>query len=359
MALVDVKPYWWPIDARTASGDPSGEIGVTALNASGHRFAWILNPPVAGPLQRFGFRLGSVTTAVDTLARIVTVDTGVNPTTTLFATGAEVTIPSSSLTANAWIEAVLGTAPTVALTDEIAADVSPTGTPNFQVANRLIRHLEGIWPLGRFFNGSGWVTGITNTLIFALRIGGVWVPVPNAYPVASHQLVLYRANTDPTEVGILLTPDRTRRTRGFRIGGFSFMGDAASATVRLLAPDNSVVAQRAGYRGGMRLSLGSNASQLLGRWETPAVIEQGVTYRLTVVGTDTSENVRLQFMRIPSSDYATAMHQGAGHYRTQRAGTGSWSETATDYASMSLEIDQEEEGGGGEPIIPRRSMYFA
>jgi hypothetical protein len=354
MALVDIKPYWWPIDARWASGDPTGEIGVTALTGSGHRFAWLLNPPRAGALQRVGFRLGSVTTAVDTLCRIVTIDSDVNPTTTLFATGAEVTIPSSSLTANAWIEAVLGTPPTVALTDEIAVDLSPTGTPNYQVANRLIRHLEGIWPLGRFFNGTSWTTGLPNTLILALQIDGVWVPVPNAYPVVSHQNVIFRSTTDPSEVGILLTPDRTRRTRGFRIGGFSFMSDPSTATVYLRAPDNSVVAQRGGYRGGMRLTLGSNASQLLGRWESPAVIEKGVTYRLTVAGTSGTDNVRLQFMRIPNTNYATAMHQGAGHYRTQRAGTGSWTETNTDYATMALEIDQEE-----EVIISRRSTYFA
>jgi hypothetical protein len=357
MALVTFsRSFYWPQVFRTAGGDPTGEFGTTALNASGHRFGWVFTAPVGGSWEGFGFRTGSVTTARDTDARAETVGSDANPTGTLVATGAQVTIPAASITANTWITATFGTAPTIAAGDELAAVLAPTSTPNYQTANRLIRHLESFWPAGRFWGGSSW-THLPNWLVFAVRIDGTWIFLPGAIPIASHQNVLFRTGQSPSEVGVYLTPSVRLRTVGFLVSGFSFMSDGTTATVRVRALDNTVLAESTGWRGGMRTALGSNASQLRGRWASPTTLEPNITYRLVIEGTSSTDNCRLQYQRLPSTAYATAMPQGSGHYRTERSGSGSWTDTDTDYANMALEIDAVE--GGETVLVPRRTTYFA
>lgn len=205
MANALVRGLMVPSPFMYASSSVPPTFGTILMDAAAEKAGWIVQAPKAGAIRQVGFRVGAVTTAVDTDVRLETVDlaTGL-PTGTLFGATTNVTVASAAITANTWIQTGNLTADaTVARGDLLAVSIAPTGTPNYEV-NTFV---NGATPAAGMPYTVQWITGVWAKtaripLVSLQYSDGSYAYMPGVMPVSAINTHTFNNAATPDEYAL-------------------------------------------------------------------------------------------------------------------------------------------------------------
>lgn len=344
----------------------------TTLDATGEYVAAVLPAPSTCTIDRIHYYATTVTANGDGLrVRIETVSaTDGNPTGTLFGSGSEVTVTTT--TANSWNRSPAGLGAAVTKGDIIAVKLtSPASGTTF---NGIIRYAfaNGLGP-GVTLSGSGQFPYIVQAVPTATKAvsglldlaiecsDGTTPPIVQALPLSGVTSTNFNSTSTPDERANYFTPNIPLRVIGLCSptvnGGANqsydaVLYDASNTAQRTISVD---LDQDRGTAGG-RCHLFSSAYSLTAN----------TAYRIAVKPTVTT-NITAQHWTIDTSAGGTRIREAAMgglswrlSTRTDGATTGGtlgdgWTQTDDSVASIALLVDGLSDGvcSGGGPCVVR------
>lgn len=300
-------------------------------NAAGEGIGAVFQCPVAGTLDRFQVRFGSLFVAGDVTGRVETVSTstGIN-TGTLVAAGAEGTMAA---TGAAWNEFVIGTPPTVAAGDMVALIAQTVGsTVVAMLHSRRNTDQFGLLPYITANTSGSWGKFRENPMV-RVMISGAWVPVPGTWPNTTNSVSVVSTSPagNPDEVGNLIQMPATMRCCGARF--VIQAGDNRNLRVRLYDAVDTVL--REVTLDGQQIASNGTGFYAV-PWE-PITLTGGEFYRLTV---ESLTGSAVNWFTTDTTSGFEHLFPGGGHVQwIQRVDAGAWSQTSTRIMSLSLLID--------------------
>jgi hypothetical protein len=331
MAIVDIPGYYWPYVVNCNSVAPAYTAGT--LNASGDRYAFIVQCPKAGTLDKFEWRTGTVGNNPDNGLRMsfqaVSATTGHPDTTPV-----EYRDITGSFSATTWQVPGLmtndgtdGGVKRVVTKGELLACVidfvSFTASDTIQIAT--LRHDIQTQGLGQISDGSsGSYSKLTSAApVMALKYNdGTYAHFgPQPYwPISAINTYTYNSGSTPDEYAqkfSLLAPVRVAGVWLYTDAENDFdivLYDSGSSALATFSVDKD-------WRGS------TNGMVLEVRFSSSISLDAGSTYRLAVKPGASSTSV--YGLQCPSSSYMTAMPWGSSsNVLSTRTDAGAWTDDA-------------------------------
>lgn len=331
MAIVACPSLWIPqIPYGPTASAPS--FTANALNASGIKFAMILQAPKTGSIRKIHFRTGTVTTATDTDVRVETVDgaTG-DPSGTLFGTTTNATVLAASITANAWVTSPALTADAaVTQGDLLAIVLAPTGTPNYQV-NGMTVGTSGV-RLPYLDLGTTYTKVTSNLPVVGLEYSdGSFAAIAQVWPINAINTHTYNNGSTPDEYAL-----KFQLPVGARLAGVWLWADTDGDFDLVLYDNSSTALLTKSFDKDNRQGTGIGFHFL--RFGGSQAISANTTYQLAIKPT-TATSLTIYSFDVNSAALLDQLSGGQNFNHSTRTDAGAWTDTATRRLFIGLMLD--------------------
>lgn len=315
------------------------------LDASGEKFASVLQASKTGSIRKIGLDFGTVTTATDTQVRIETVDLATGfPSGTLWATDTEVTVLAAAITTGVWVMTGALTADAVVTKgDFFAVVVAPSGTPNYNVTAPYITQQTQGFPYNAHYAAGAWGMLLTNVGFAIEYSDGTYAYIPGSYPVQTITATNFNNTPNLVEVGL-----KFRLPFAFSMAGIwahaIFAGDCeivlydsnGTSVLRTLAVDKDV-----------KSSALPRAPSFLAFSESYVGLAN--TFYRVVVKPTSATNVTLYTMLYDTNAIMGQLSGGSDFIYNHRVDAGAWAESASKWrTSIGVWLDGVAVEGSGQ-----------
>lgn len=342
---------------------PSSQLGVAGgdpaftsflLDASGEKYAVVMQAPKTGSIRKVHFRTATVTTPTDTDVRLETVSTANgDPTGTLFGTTTNVTVASGSITSDTWVTTGALTADaSVTRGDIFAVVIAPSGSPNYNIAGAITsaganQHI----PYTDHFT-SAWAKGNTPPVIAVEYSDGSFAYTPWCLPASAINKHTINTGTTPDEIALKFTLPAPVRVSGLWLSAdhdgdmdailYSSDGSTVLASVSL----DKDIRRSASFFGSFRLMFATQVS-----------LSASTVYYLALKPTSVT-SINIYSFDVASAGVLDAVGGGQDMHYAAQTDAGGFSATTTRRPFWGLVIDGIDDGagsgGGAGPLIGGR-----
>lgn len=318
-----------------------------AVDASGEKAATVFQAPATGTLDKFEFRLGSVSSAQAlkvSFQNVSLADGNPDGTVDEFRV-----IASGSVTANTWIAPGLmtsdgtdgGTKRSVTRGDLIACVVEFDSTVgNINVSTLALgQSLQGVNYV-ELFASAAWTKINSHQPVLAIKYDtGVYHFIaPDVLPISALNNVTYNTGSASDERGLIFSVPWPCTVDG-------------AWTLIDLDGDTDLVLYDSGGTALQTLSLDKDVRQITSaknnyhRFPASVNLTAGATYRLVAKPT-TATSIILTDYDVPGVAYMNACSGGSNFHYTERADGGTWTQTTTKRPWMGIHISAFDDGAG-------------
>lgn len=314
------------------------------LNASGVKFASILQAPKTGSIRKIHFRVGGVTTATDTDVRIETVDPATGEASgTLWGTNTNVTVLQASITSNTWIVSPALTADaSVTQGDTFAVVLAPTGTPSYIVTCIGGASAAFRFPYVSFYNGTSWIK--ESSLLPSVGIeysDGSFADMPQVIPLsATPNVHAFNSGSTPDERALKFKLPVPVKVCGAWVAD-DLDGDG---DLVLYDSDGTTALQTKSLDKDVRQ--GTTTGVHLVRFPGSQLLLANTFYRLSIKPTSAT-SLTVYSIDVNSAALFDQMPGGQNFHYSERTDAGAWTDTTTRRLFMGLMIDGVDDGSGG------------
>lgn len=337
MAITATAPMYAPFPPGIGTSVPAFTNMTT--DASGEKWAVVMQAPKTGSIRKIHVRTGGVVTPTDVDFRLETVDlTNGQPTGTLFGANTNVTVASASIVSNTWIASGALTADAVVTKgDLLAVVIAPTGTPNIVWVSLNNHDPHQYYPYTRLFTAS-WQAISSDTPIVALEYSdGSFAFTPHTAPISTINTRALNTGTTPDEGALKFTTTGSVRV----VGAWTGMDTDGNYDLVLYDTDGTTVLTSISVDKDLRRTF-HGPHHLL--FPTPVTLAANSTYYLSVKPT-TATTTNLVTYTVNATGLLTAMNGVTWHYAT-RTDAGAWSATTTEVPLLGLIVDGIDDGTG-------------
>lgn len=341
--IVSVPTMSIPAFPNNVSQAPNITAGTTFdLNAASASVAYVMQMPSTQTIDRVWFRINSATTGCDAAARIETVDTSTGlPSGTLVHANASQTVTIASGAAD--YELTFPGTFSISRGDLFAFVIQATsGTPSAVRFAYFIddNHSNGL----PYALDSGAHVG-TIAPCWGIGISSSAVPMRHMWPINAAALETYNNTSSPDFRGNKITISGKLRCVGLRV----WVDIDAGARAILFAADGATELAAVTLYANIPPDAGAYPQECL--FSSSVTLEPGTYY--AAVEATSGTNIGLGVITFPSATWragspfggADVVYTGATNTPT---GTGSWTDTTTKQAMVSLLIDGVDDGAGGQ-----------
>lgn len=355
--------FQWPTPMAWTAALPIFGATTLLMDASGEKAALVFHAPKAGTLDKFEFRLGTLTNTTN----------GVRCSFQSVTNASVPRVPDETqdqfravtgLAANTW------TVPGLMTSDGTDGGVKRTVTfgellacvidfesftagdvvaPNVSTVTNAATPHQHAYSISSIAKQAGaWVLSNSGNLVMALKYSD------GSYSHVAHDVVpwsavgthTFNSGSTPDEIGIIWTPPAQVRAWGFHLRGdmdnaydvvlYDTDGTTALETISIGANDRSVA------------SSGGGTEYPFSQQRTLAA---GSAYRLTVK--PGASNVALYYADVSAAEIMDGAQAGSALHQTHRTNAGAWTQTTTRRPFMGFVLDgfSDGAGGGGGPLI--------
>ncbi len=343
MAMTAILPTYIPKPPppTTANYSINSASANLLMDASGEKTGQVFPIFRAGSIRKVHILLGTVTTPTDTDIRIETVSAADgNPTGTLWATNTNASLASGSITSGALVTVTLTADATVAAGDLIAIVVTPSGTPNYNLASasNWDSNVTNAFPYPVQFT-TAWSKHTVKYCIFYEYSDGVYGYRPDSCPFTSFTTHSTGSGSTPDEVAMKFTP-----TVDMVVTGAWFLaGITGNFDIILYDSDGSTaLGSRSMDADQDRAATSVNHAP----FTSAVTLAAGTTYYLALKPTSASVVAFLSGNVGAAAQLDADGYPGQAWHYAERTDGGVWSATTTRRLLVGLYVTQVDDGTG-------------
>lgn len=310
------------------------------IDATGEKYAAIIQVPKTGTISKIGFRTGAITTSQTLRGGLETVDAATGaPTGTQYG-GSAVGTNAGAFAANTFYQITLGTGATTATAGDIIAAViqfdSTVGSLNITDID-----YDSAFPYSCLYT-TIW-TKNNRTPCISLEYSDGSYEVCQTMPVEIWAATAFNSGSTPDERGIGIILPFTCRVKGAcgwvqGTGDFQYVLYEGLTSPIQRAITNTIDTDVLGNTGFSR--------QIKADFTSPYILAANTDYFLTVKPTTTT-NVSLWEMTVTVAACMDSFELGQKVYHGSRTDAGNFSTNTLRRAILGLTIDQLDDGAGG------------